>query len=158
MIWIFWKRPGEGTSTDWRVFDWFKSTLVQLAKRMKLYCLVLARVCVRVCVCVCVPWGLPRWYSGKDTACQCRRHRRHGFQPWVGKIAWRRKWQVHSNILAWRIPWVEEPGRLQSMGLQSTWLSTHVSCYYSNERVKTTLYQEVANMTVFYSTASQKNL
>ena len=25
---------------------------------------------------------------------------------------------AHSNILAWRIPWTEEPGRLQSMGLQ----------------------------------------
>ena len=24
----------------------------------------------------------------------------------------------HSSILAWRIPWMEEPGRLQSMGLQ----------------------------------------
>ena len=26
---------------------------------------------------------------------------------------------THSSILAWRIPWPEEPGRLQSMGLQS---------------------------------------
>ena len=25
---------------------------------------------------------------------------------------------VHSSILAWKIPWMEEPGRLQSMGLQ----------------------------------------
>ena len=25
---------------------------------------------------------------------------------------------THSNILAWRIPWAEEPGRLQSMGPQ----------------------------------------
>ena len=25
---------------------------------------------------------------------------------------------THSSILAWRIPWMEEPGRLQSMGLQ----------------------------------------
>ena len=23
---------------------------------------------------------------------------------------------IHSSILAWRIPWIEEPGRLQSMG------------------------------------------
>ena len=30
---------------------------------------------------------------------------------------------THSNILAWRIPWSEEPGRLQSMQLQSqAWL------------------------------------
>ena len=30
---------------------------------------------------------------------------------------------THSRILAWRIPWTDEPGRLQSMGLQSrAWL------------------------------------
>ena len=27
---------------------------------------------------------------------------------------------THSNILAWRIPWMEEPGRLQSMELQES--------------------------------------
>ena len=34
--------------------------------------------------------GLPRWHSGKETACQCRRRQ---FDPWVKKIPWRRKWQ-----------------------------------------------------------------
>ena len=29
--------------------------------------------------------------SGKDPACQCRRHKRRGFDPWVGKIPWRRE-------------------------------------------------------------------
>ena len=29
---------------------------------------------------------------------------------------------THSNILAWRIPWTEEPGRLQSMGSQRVYL------------------------------------
>ena len=34
---------------------------------------------------------------------------------------------THSSILAWRIPWTEEPGGLQSMGWQKSWtqLSTH---------------------------------
>ena len=27
---------------------------------------------------------------------------------------------IHSSMLAWRIPWTEEPGRLQSMGLQES--------------------------------------
>ena len=27
--------------------------------------------------------------------------------------------EIHSSILAWKIPWTEEPGSLQSMGLQS---------------------------------------
>ena len=34
---------------------------------------------------------LPRWLSSKESACQCRRH---GFDPWVRKIPWRRKWQL----------------------------------------------------------------
>ena len=34
-----------------------------------------------------------RWLSGKESICQCRRWRRLKFDPWVGKIAWRRKWQ-----------------------------------------------------------------
>ena len=33
---------------------------------------------------------LPRCAVGKETACQCRRPK---FDPWVGKIPWRRKWQ-----------------------------------------------------------------
>ena len=28
---------------------------------------------------------------------------------------------THSSILAWKIPWTEEPGVLQSMGLQKSW-------------------------------------
>ena len=31
--------------------------------------------------------------DGKETTCQCRRYRRPRFDPWVGKIPWRRKWQ-----------------------------------------------------------------
>ena len=29
----------------------------------------------------------------KESACQCRRYKKHGYDPWVGKILWRRKWQ-----------------------------------------------------------------
>jgi len=35
----------------------------------------------------------PRWFSGKESTCQCRRRKRHGSNPWIGKIPWRRKWQ-----------------------------------------------------------------
>ena len=37
--------------------------------------------------------GIPGWLSGKKSTCQCRSHRRCGFDSWVGKIPWRRKWQ-----------------------------------------------------------------
>ena len=31
--------------------------------------------------------------SGKEHTCQGRRHKRHRFNPWVGKIPWRMAWQ-----------------------------------------------------------------
>ena len=31
--------------------------------------------------------------SGKEPTCQCSKHKRLGFDPWVGKIPWRRAWQ-----------------------------------------------------------------
>ena len=36
---------------------------------------------------------IPRWLSGKESACPGRRCKRLGFDPWVRKIPWRRKWQ-----------------------------------------------------------------
>ena len=35
----------------------------------------------------------PKWYSGKESACQFKRCKRHRFSLWVGKILWSRKWQ-----------------------------------------------------------------
>ena len=37
--------------------------------------------------------GLSRWCSSKESSCQCRRPKRHRFDPWVNKIPWSRKWQ-----------------------------------------------------------------
>ena len=37
--------------------------------------------------------GFPGGASGKEPAYQCRRHKGPGFDPWVGKISWRRAWQ-----------------------------------------------------------------
>ena len=37
--------------------------------------------------------GFPAGVSGKDLTCQCRTHKRQGFDPWVGNFPWRRKWQ-----------------------------------------------------------------
>ena len=59
--------------------------------------------------------GLPWRLSGKEPTCQCRRR---GFDPWVRKIPLKKEMATHSSILAWRIPWTEKPGGLQSMGLQ----------------------------------------
>ena len=32
--------------------------------------------------------------------------------PWVRRIPWKKGMATHSSILAWRIPWTEQPGRL----------------------------------------------
>ena len=43
---------------------------------------------------------------------------------WVRSLGWEdileKEMATHSSILAWRISWTEEPGRLQSMGLQES--------------------------------------
>ena len=39
------------------------------------------------------------------------------FDHWVGKIPLEEEMATHSNILAWRILWIEGPGRLQSLRL-----------------------------------------
>ena len=43
-------------------------------------------------------------------------------ETWVRSLGWEDTLEegmaTHSSILAWRIPWTEEPGGLQSMGLQ----------------------------------------
>ena len=37
--------------------------------------------------------------SSKEPTCQCRRHKRCGFDPWARKIPWRRTWQPTSVFL-----------------------------------------------------------
>ena len=65
---------------------------------------------------MCGERGFPGSTSGEEPACQRRRLKRHRFDPWVGEEPLEKGMATLSNILAWRIPWTEEPGRLQSMG------------------------------------------
>ena len=73
--------------------------------------------------------GLPWWLSGRECACNAGD---------VGLIpGWGRSpvedTATHSSIFAWRIPWTEEPGGLQLIGLQrvghdwSEWACRHTS-------------------------------
>ena len=55
--------------------------------------------------------------SGKEPACQCRRHKRHRSDP-CREDPLEKETGTHANILAWKAPWTEEPGGLQSTGLQ----------------------------------------
>ena len=71
--------------------------------------------------------GFPRWCSGKESTCQRKTWKRprlisgSGRSPGVGNSSplWypsEKAMAPHSSTLAWRIPWTEEPGGLQSMG------------------------------------------
>ena len=45
------------------------------------------------------------------------------WETWVQSLGWEdlleKEMAPHSSILAWKIPWIEEPGKLQSMGSQN---------------------------------------
>ena len=56
--------------------------------------------------------GFPGGASGKEPTCQCERHKRLGYVPWVG--------QIPGEGNAWRIPGTEAPGGLQSVGSQES--------------------------------------
>ena len=70
-------------------------------------------------VCVQLFPSLP---SSRDLPTQSpKASSRLGF--WLSHLSSQMEWEMvtHSSILAWRILWTEEPGGLQSMGLQKSW-------------------------------------
>ena len=70
---------------------------------------------------------LPRCCSGKESTCRAGAIRDTGSIPGSGRSCGVGNGN-HFSILAWEIPWTEEPGGLQSMGLQRVgcdWTCTH---------------------------------
>ena len=66
---------------------------------------------------------LPRWLSGKESTCQCRRCRRHGFSPLVGKLPWSRKWQPTPVFLPEKFH--GQRSTVYGVAKSQTWLSMH---------------------------------
>ena len=62
--------------------------------------------------------GFPDGTSCKEPTCQCRRPKGHRIQSLGQEDPLEEGMATHSSILAWIIPWTEEPGGLQSMGSQ----------------------------------------
>ena len=60
----------------------------------------------------------PGGASGKEPVSQYRRCKRHEFDPWVGKIPWRRAWQPTPVFLPGKSHGQRKLGRLQSIGSQ----------------------------------------
>ena len=59
------------------------------------------------------PWA-SRWLSGRESACQCRRHE---FDPWVRKIPWKKKWRPTPVFLSGK-----SHGQRSLAGYSRTWL------------------------------------
>ena len=83
--------------------------------------------CAYVCVCVGLPWWL-RW---QRICLQCRRP---GFNPWLGKIPWRREWQPTPVFLPG-----EFPGQ-RSLGGYSPWGVAKRRTQLSNQHPHTYMY------------------
>ena len=93
-------------------------------------------VCVSLCLSVCLSvfqWGRQRWVnsSGFPGGSVVKNHLPMQ-EMWVQSLGQKDSLEkgmaTHSNILDWRIPWTEEPGRLQSMGSQRIrhdWTTEH---------------------------------
>ena len=64
------------------------------------------------------PVGFPGGASGKELNCRCRRCKRCGFEALGREDPLEETMAPHSSIFAWKIPWTEEPGGQQSIGLQ----------------------------------------
>ena len=71
----------------------------------------------------------------------CRRCKRNRLDPWIGKIPG----GGHGSILAWRIPWAGEPGRLQPIASQRVWHDwSGIACMHASPLLK--LYREWDNL------------
>ena len=66
---------------------------------------------VYICACVYMGFSVAQWQD-----CTCGAGDQDSTLGWDDPLE--ESMATHSSILAWRIPWTEEPGRLQSMGLQ----------------------------------------
>ena len=55
------------------------------------------------------------------------------WETWVQSLGWEDPLEkkIHSSILAWRIPWTEEPGRLQSMESQRVGQLSNQHCHFT---------------------------
>ena len=66
--------------------------------------------------------GYPLQYSWASLVAQLVKNVPAMWENWVQSLGWEDPLEegmaTHSSILAWRIPWTEEPGRLQSAELQ----------------------------------------
>ena len=78
--------------------------------------------------------GFPGGDSGKEPVCQCRRCRRCGFDPWIGKLPWRRRWQPSPVFLSEKSHGRRSLAGYSPQGRKSqTWLSVRASWFVTKK-------------------------
>ena len=92
---------------------------------------------LRIMLCICSTWGFPAGSDGKESACNVGD---------LGSIPGSRRSPGEGNgtplqILAWEIPWTQEPGGLQSTG----------SLRVGHDRATSLSFSYVAHILMFYS-------
>ena len=113
MKWLTWLYM----QTDVHIFEslqleglYRRLTVINLENNLGISCIIWSWIEVILC--------FSGGASGKELTCQCRRDVRDvGSTPGLGRPPGGGQ-ATHSSILAWRIPWSEEPGGLQSMESQ----------------------------------------
>ena len=100
----------------------------------------------KICTLVSLTLGIPRGSAVKNLPVM-----QNTQETWIGPQDWEdppeEGMATHSRILAWRIPWTEEPGRLQSMGSQRVrhdWATEH-TCTQSHFKTQACLTDHVAS-------------
>ena len=76
-----------------------------------------------------LPQDFPSGANDKEPVCQYRRYKRLKFEPWVGKIPWRRKWQHTPVFLPGKSPWTEELVGCSCIGVQRVGHESTYSCF-----------------------------
>ena len=84
--------------------------------------------------------GFPGGSGCKESACNAGDP---GLVPGLGKSPGERNGSLHSSVLAWRIPWTEEPGGLWSMGLQRVDMTERRTFLFTSSTTYTYIYTHI---------------
>ena len=68
-------------------------------------------------------------------------------ETWVQALGWedplQKEMAIQSSTIAWKIPWTEDPGRLQSMGSQRVGHDWVTSLHFTNSKIRIVIYTVV---------------
>ena len=81
------------------------------------------------------------WLTDKESTCQCRRCRKCGLNPWVGKIPWRRQWQSTPVFLPGKSHGQKSLESYSLWGPKSVWHNLATKNNNNNKNLYTKIYK-----------------